>query len=207
MQSQLKNISYPIFSREEWKALLYPMGLRDEIYRQETHIPDKGFPIITRELVEVLRQLVGSEEVFEVGAGTGYLARALSDQGVNIRAIDSQQGICTRETWWEGSLYFNVEKRDHTEFDVFPGRYVIMSWPCYDSDFALEVARKIQPEQFLIYQGEGRGGCTGNDAFFDYLSDKTLAHRFYPCRNSDSLNDATLNFSGLSDWWKVYYRL
>lgn len=206
MQLPITNISYPILSRNEWQDLLQQIGWADTTYRQDVHIPTKGFPIVTREAVEFLANMIGREEAFEVGAGVGYLARLLSDQGVNIRAIDSRKGHSTRAEWWENPLYFNVEEIDHNTLDVFPGRYVIMTWPCYDTDFALEVARKIQPGQFLIYQGDGQGGCTANKEFFLYLKDKTLEHRFRLCGNTDDLNDLSVNFFSQTDWWWIYYR-
>lgn len=49
------------------------------------------------------------------------------------------------------------------------GRALFLCWPPYDRDMAVETLRAY-PGDMLIYIGEGEGGCTGNDDFWQLLA-------------------------------------
>lgn len=201
----LRDPSYPLQDRAYWeRRILRPtkeeaMFCGDPIARME-RVYDQGYTIVTQELLDGLVELIGSDEVFEVGAGCGYLARVLSDRGVNIRAIDSREGECTREPWWERPLYFNVEKIDVKELDTLPGQIILMTWPCHKSDFALSVAKKLKRGQFLLYHGEHQGGCCATPEFFQFL--KTY---FDPVDIGD-LNDKGYSDYQMHDHWSLWHK-
>ena len=54
--------------------------------------------------------------------------------------------------------------------------------------------------QYLIYQGEGCGGCTADENFFRELEEK---FQYFP-RISSKLNDFHTQFEGIHDWWEIY---
>ena len=195
--------TYPLLSRAEWeRRILRPTSEEarfpgDPDARMK-RVYDQGYSIITQELLDSLVDWMGRDEVFEVGAGCGYLARLLSDRGVNIRAIDSQEGECTRQPWWQNPLYFNVEKIDVNDLVELPGQTILMTWPCIGTDFALNVAKKMKVGQFLIYHGESRGGCTANESFFRYLKNH------FDVVDTSDMDDHGISDYGMRDHWSAY---
>lgn len=167
---------------------------------RDFRIADTGFVPYTQEELTLLTQLISSRRVFEAGAGTGYLARLLSDRGVQIRAIDSQDGPCTQGKWFVDRLYFNVEKIDHNQLEELPGEIILLVWPCYESEFATEVASKLKTGQMLFYRGEGRGGCTASDSFFEILDEQFQHHGGM----SNAINGTIYHDAGIHDRWDIY---
>jgi len=66
----------------------------------------------------------------------------------------------------------------------------------------------MSPGQTLIYQGEGRGGCTADDAFFQHLEsvhEETGESLWIPLQSlSQRLNECHFRFSGMHDRWQVW---
>lgn len=155
---------------EEWREKVGTLtsSLGSDYEGRNKRIMDIGFCTHSHELVLELVKLIGTRKVFEVGAGKGHLARLLFDQGVDIRAVDSQAGRCTQPKWWDTAHYFDVECLDATKLEELPGEVILMVWPCLGDDFAEKIARMIKPGQLLLYYGEGKGGCTADDGFFDF---------------------------------------
>ena len=83
--------------------------------------------------------------------------------------------------------------------DNFPD-VVILSWPDYDTSFASQILEKMKPGQTLIYIGEGYGGCTGDDNFFNLLEEKTSLNN----EITEKLQEHSLSWSGVHDTWYVY---
>lgn len=126
-----------------------------------------------RELVEEYSWAVPSEEVLlylsefesltEVGAGNGYWASLLAEQGVDVTAFDKTVPEDT---------YYPVEERDI--FDAMKAGIakepVLMVWPpCHKEVAAATVKKK---PSHVLYIGERRGGCTATSAFFDLIEDQ-----------------------------------
>ena len=54
----------------------------------------------------------------------------------------------------------------------------------------------------MIFEGEGYGGCTGDDDFFNYLDE-----HFTPIKElDDELNEHHIRFPGINDHWWVYVK-
>jgi len=197
--------TYPLQNQEYWeRRILRPTKEEalfpgDPIARME-RVYDQGYTIVPAELLEELVAWMGSDEVFEVGARCGYLARLLADRGVNIRAVDSREGECTRDPWWERPLYFNVEKIDVRDMESFPGRVILMTWPCQKSDFALQVAQKMQIGQMLLYHGESQGGCCATPEFFDYL------RTYFSEVDVQDLDDKGVSDYLMQDRWLCFFK-
>src|SRR5947209_5294851 len=114
----------------------------------------------------------------EIGAGTGYWAWQLSQHGIDILAYDvappdkipndffaprmekpSTTLIKTWHTVQQGGPEVLAEHADRTLF---------LCWPPYASDFAYQCLSVYQGQR-LVFIGEGDGGCTGDDDFFNLL--------------------------------------
>ncbi len=190
----------PVLTRDQW----LDTGLRDmsgKAYMDRCErIRDIGFSTHSAELIDELVAYIGDRRVFEVGAGTGHLARVLFERGISICAVDNQKGYCTQPDWWtKERLYFDVLKMDPTQFPELPGEIVLMVWPCYNTDFAERIARLLKPGQILLYCGESKGGCTGDDGFFDHL-DAAFEELPLP----DALYQSHIDFYGLHEHWWAY---
>jgi len=118
--------------------------------------------------IEFLVTMLDGRKVIEVGAGTGYWAWQLSQQGVDVVAYDSH-------LWADegriasGIQYHPVPQGSVEKISEHPDRVLMLCWPDYNTPFADE-ALKAFTGDVLIYIGEGWGGCTGDDAFGGRLS-------------------------------------
>lgn len=129
--------------------------------------------IVHRQWVWQLADWLGARKVLEVMAGRGWLAKALSDEGIQVTASDSK-------------AYYN--KIPQPLPDLFPVQratakrsleilgdwadVLLCSWPPYDSA-DLEDAVKLWRGRPMVYIGEQEGGCNATDGFFNlFVSDE-----------------------------------
>lgn len=109
--------------------------------------------------------------IVELGAGTGYWSYLLRQMGVRVVAIDEapidgkhDNHFEFEKSWTEvvpGGPADLVNYLEHT---------LMLCWPNYNSSFAYD-ALKAYGGKTCIYIGEGWGGCTGDEAFHELLSD------------------------------------
>lgn len=158
-----------------------------------------GFVLLNEKLINTLSHFLKDKTVCEVGAGTGWLSHQLQKKGVNIIPIDYKPGH-------DSEFGF---KKLHTDILITNGvdylennfpEVIILSWPDYDTSFASDVLNNLQKGQTLIYVGEGEGGCTGDDSFFELLYKKTKLNESM----SDALHKDSLCWTGVHDRWHVF---
>lgn len=128
----------------------------------------QSFVLLTDEFIGSLQRLCSDfENIVELGAGIGWLGHWLTKYGVKIQAsIDNK-------TWpdFPRDQYLGiVEEMDslqyillHPEVELF-----ILAWPQED-DLANFIWQALRPDQYLLYIGEDRDGCTANNNFFDLV--------------------------------------
>ncbi len=174
---------------------------RNELCRQYTWaIPDP----VTLEFVATWLK----PSAIEMGAGVGYWAWQLSQLGIDIIAFDqvppqikSGNHYHSPRNEKEGKLqdetrpvFFEVREgmpetlKEHTE------RVLFLCWPPM-SEMALECLEHYRGKR-LVYIGEGNGGCTASEAFFEKLVqewDEVASHR-------------PIQWSGIHDYVNVYER-
>jgi len=167
---------------------------------RDHYIAQYGFVLLTAECVDDLANLLAGKAVLEVGAGTGFLSHCLAEKGVNVLAQDlASPG--------EASPYrFQKKwKLDHIGpfEEVLTDKYdaVLISWPCMGSRFAFNVAKAMVQGQVLVYQGEGAGGCTASDAFFDYMESTDWT---FQEEATEGLNRHHRRFPAIHDRWLVF---
>lgn len=149
--------------------------------------------LLTAEVCDTLAQFLQGRHVLEVFAGSGYLGHHLRTTG----KLASYRGYDLRRYRFKGTARKNAFMAPIKKADV-----ILMTWPEYDTNDAYRIVRKMVPGQILIYQGEGYGGCTGDDTFHEYLHD----HFTYLNEISDRLDEGHLRFNGINDQWHVYRR-
>jgi hypothetical protein len=150
------------------------------------------FAFVSKEWTKPLVQWIGKRKCLEVMAGAGWLAKALSDDGVNIIATDNHSWINDRG-WVK---MFDVEELDAIQSVILYGHNIdilIISWP-YMDNVAFQTIKQLHiqnPNSLIIYIGENYGGCTADDEFFEHFEEI----------EDEKFNKATSNFKS---WWGIH---
>lgn len=146
-------------------------------------------------------QFVGpwlAPKAIEVGAGTGYWAWLLTQQGVEIAAYDTtpphlfttNEYHSPRDPLTGSFLHQLVETyvsvaSGGPEVLALPryyGHTLFLCWPPNHNDMAIECLDCYSGDR-LVYIGYPRGGCCATDAFFDRLDrDWRVVARHIPAR-------------------------
>lgn len=175
-----------------------------EFSARDAFIENYGFVLVTQEVLSSLCELLRGRRVLDAGCGSGYLAHALGQRGIDVLAVDhcdyrqsEDAASFPMRQVWRLDLQADAVSLLPGDFDA-----VMLSWPDYSSSFGTRVLEAMRPGQLLVYQGEGRGGCTADDAFHSALFD-TL--RWAVCREeSQALNTRHFQFLAVHDRWHVY---
>jgi len=170
---------------------------------REKHIKERGYVLLTNETVQELAAFLGKRKTLDAGSGTGFLAKHLEIRGCDVTACDMRDPGFHNERHMV--TYWKLDKQGQAE-QLLPGDYevVILAWPPYNELFAYRIAKAMRQGQVLVYQGEGKHGCTGENRFHDYIEtrawkkDKTT---------SEKLNENHKTFAGIHDYWSVYIKL
>lgn len=174
--------------------LLYDMHLK-----RDSYIGRFGFVVVSERLISSLSESLRGRSVIEVGAGTGFLSKKLQDSGIDVHATDAKP-------FNESQYGFG---KTHTEIEIIDGASaiarrhyddVILSWPSYSTEFATETLLAMKPGQRLHYCGEGYGGCTASDSFFDLLDEKAVINEAL----TSLIRPNGLSWPGIHDEWLVY---
>lgn len=192
----LPNNLIPIFKNES----TFDFDLFKTLYiLREQYIKKYGFALLSEPFIDSLAEQLSDSTTIELGAGSGFLSLCLQNKGINITPYDKYP---LDKNKYKFSLH-------HTEVLVNNAASIIeenkcfsyiISWPNYADNWAYKALLKMQKGTILYYCGEGRGGCTANDAFFDFLSKKTS---FDPIK-SKKINKHYLSWKGIHDRWYVY---
>lgn len=123
--------------------------------------------IVDKTWTASLAKWIGERKVLEVMGGVGWLAKALSEHGIDI--------VCTDNNEWvngphkTAKFVFNVEQMDakeaikkHSDADI-----LLVSWPPYDGNEVTEILKAWGNKRPVIYIGELDGGCNAPEEFFD----------------------------------------
>jgi len=182
-------------------------GLRGQgmgsMLARSRHRAQYGFVYVTQEQVTLMAELLRGKRCLEAAAGTGWLSHLLMEQGVDVLASDMGGEA------FSGYQMQHVWQRHHEgdSLSLLPGEFdaVILTWPAYGTPFGHKVLQAMRPGQTLFFEGEGRGGCTADDAFF-----RTRANPKQWRKQQDwteRLNEHHLQFWGLRDRWSVWEKV
>ena len=114
----------------------------------------------------IVEQLDG-RPVVEIGAGTGYWAWQLEQAGVDVAAYDPNPPADDNH-FCKAGPYTTVLADDATAVKHHQDRTLLMVWPPYGGEHARH-ALSLYEGDLLIYAGEGWGGCTADDGFYELL--------------------------------------
>jgi hypothetical protein len=172
-------------------ALLAASGIRDSrfgfspaVYAlREAFIARIGYAVPTSVFCDVMRPL---GPVVEIAAGRGYLSAILRHAGIDSIATDRDPSAMLNIPDYAHFKLPNapndptppVEALDaEAAVAAYPDRTILCSWPGYQEDWLTKLAQSLEPGRKLVVIGEGPGGCTADDSFFDLIRDGVLKHK------------------------------
>lgn len=153
----MKDIAY----LDEFEELQQKGTFRGETWFGERKrlVREYSWAIPTKDVIQYCAQF---DNLLEVGAGNGYWAHLIECADGSVRATDIDPPSDTYKT---------VERAGAVDLlDEIRDNAVLMVWPPYDEGVAATVAR--QSPEHILYVGETRGGCTGEDEFFDIVDEQ-----------------------------------
>lgn len=184
-------------SVEEWRESL----LIGNWHLREQHTKEESWFILTEEVADILGTFIKGSRVVEVFAGTGFLAHHLRKRSglsqKEYRAYDN------RSTHDFSTRYPGVVNKNAFMAPIKSADTVIMTWPPYDTNHAARIVKKMRKGQCLVFNGEGYGGCTGDDEFFDVLGEKFIELKHL----TEALDGQHVRFKGINDDWTIYEKV
>ena len=133
-----------------------------------------SFSLITRdwvsELATTMKEYSKKEhpKVLEVCAGLGVLSFALNECGCDCIPTDSKTEVGTFN--WDDQ-WMDVKELDWVDAVKKYGSdvdFVVCSWPRHGVSQVIKEFSIVNPGAPFIYIGEGWGGCTADDEFFEH---------------------------------------
>jgi hypothetical protein len=124
--------------------------------------------------VQALKKFAGNGWVLEICSGYGLWGALLKKEQVTCFSTDlhvSGQHVLSSNVYCKHNLspFTYIHNADAVDaVKRFPADVLFMSWPCYDEPFAYEALLHFKGNK-LAYIGEGNGGCTANEDFYNEL--------------------------------------
>jgi hypothetical protein len=115
--------------------------------------------------------IVACGPIVEIGAGTGYWARMISEAGGDVVAYDAAPPETVDNRFCNQIQYFDVVPGGPETAALFPERALLLCWPPYRESFADECLQAYLGDT-VIFIGELEGGCCASDAFWLRLDDE-----------------------------------
>ncbi len=139
-------------------------------------------------------------KAIEIGAGAGYWSWQLSQLGIDIVAYDIDPPDKSTENRWHTprdknekllkqrrSVFYPIQEGGPSSLQECPDRTLFLCWPPM-SEMAFQCLESYEGKR-LVYIGEGGGGCTGNDAFFERLDEAWEEVASHPIIQWWAIND------------------
>ena len=127
---------------------------------------------------EALECIAEFGPILEVGAGNGYWAYLLRNMGVDVVAVDRHPPHPQSKNSYGHKTRYTYVRRGSSRAPLkYPERTLMLCWPPYDTSLAYDALRSYSGE-YLIYIGEGTGGCNGDSRFWNELYDNWKHVRF-----------------------------
>ncbi len=166
--------------------------LFNEFEARKTLVAEYAWAIPTPEAIEAVAKL---SPIVEVGAGAGYWAWLLREAGANVQAFDIAPPPAPND-YGHTRTWSDVQVGDARK--AMAGgrrtRTLLLCWPPM-SDMA-HTALLAHRGEHVAYVGEGPGGCTATDEFFDLLYERYVQVE----------SPAIPRWWGLHDYCEIYRR-
>jgi hypothetical protein len=143
------------------------------------YIEEGMFAFVSWKWINPFAEWIGERKCLEVMAGRGILSLALRQKGIDIITTDNfswakETKVDTFKLW--NDVLTDVEDIDAIDAVEKYGKNIdilIMSW-AYMDDTAYRVIKKlyeVNPAALVVCIGEGMGGCTADDSFFEHFEE------------------------------------
>jgi len=146
---------------------------------------------------EALNKILKLSPIIEIGSGRGYWGRLLEDMGCEIICVDNRshfgrwfyvkkqdminksfEAYRQEKNKTTPNGFENIEIKKYYKEPLFknyktylrrePNRNLFLCWPPYEEPLAYTSLKKFKGK-YVIYVGEGYGGCTGCNRFHNLL--------------------------------------
>ena len=119
---------------------------------------------------EAIKTIVKYSPIIEIGSGTGYWAKLISDAGAFIKSFDLFPPYSDNINVYHKSsgCYFPISEGNESKLLEYTNYTLMLCWPPYVDKMSFNVISNYSGK-YLIYIGESYGGCTGCDEFHEYL--------------------------------------
>ena len=152
----------------------YLTGSSMESYKYRDECIARGlWTVIDRVWTAKLAGWIGNRTVLEIMAGAGWIAKALTELGINVTATDD---FSWSDQHSKMELVFPVQKKDaavaclHSNADI-----LLVSWAPYGDEAICRACEVWGSDRPIIYIGESEGGCNAPDEFFEHFKELTDA--------------------------------
>ena len=152
------------------------------------------FPILTHEFLSSMQKFCNQfDKISEFACGEGWLSYWMKKYGIKIHSsVDDKswkfKNYLDFVTKCDAEMYL----RRNLEIDL-----IIMSWPNYNDNFAYKIWQRMRKGQYLLYIGEGHGGCTADADFHKAIGGHEVDDKW-------SLSENFVSFWGIHDRPMVY---
>ena len=151
-----------------------------EMFRLKSLCNNHGmWAIVEQKWTKKLANWIGNRKCLEVMAGVGWLAKALSEHGVNIVATDDFSWTLKARHKNESlkEIYPDIIKEDAiSAVKKYDADVLIVSWPPYEDRTICDVCDIWGTKKPIVYIGEGLGGCCAVSEFFEnYKEDESVS--------------------------------
>ena len=150
---------------------------------RKLYISRYGYVPLSKEVIQEMTNKfheIDVDEFLELQAGTGFMTKVLIDYGFVGTGITLKIPEDPHANHWglkQHAMYHHCVDNDilvladirETDIDPLP-KMVISSWIPYEhGEEVLEFFEKNGLPEYYTLIGEGRGGCTANDEFHEWL--------------------------------------
>lgn len=126
---------------------------------------------------EILKKIAALSPIVEIGAGSGYWARCITELGGDVIAYDSSPpGEHAPWEWYKGNAWFDdswfsIIQGDESAVSAHPERTLFMAWPMPMSRMAYNtlVNYKNGGGEKIIYIGNPHPASSGDEHFYKLL--------------------------------------
>lgn len=182
----------PIDFKEIYKTIDLVTSSKDDTrgYSARTSFTQNfAWAIPSQEAIESIVKFAGSEQILEIGSGLGLWAGLIRAHGGSIIPVDTFESHGTSRS---ATFVLTEEIGGITAIYKYKPKVLMMCWPSYGDSFAALALEEFEtcapPDAQLIYIGEGFGGCTGDDRFFEMLNQSW----------------ELVNQIDIPQWWGIY---
>lgn len=186
---------------DDWNAVSYIDGFEkiDSTFRLRAEYVKYNFSILSHEFIVAIGNMIKSlriDTISELSCGTGWFTYWLKRYKIPI--ID-----CVDNMSWKphSEKYLKlVKKYDSVKYtkENLETQLFILSWN-YMDETAYRIWEAMKPGQYLLHIGEGYGGCTSSDKFFNSVKRCAVEDKW-------KLEKYFISFYGIHDFPALYLK-